>query len=378
VRRYQATMNPSRGAKAGFGFGMSWLSLVLTMLIVPVMVQAAAKIRLDDTRWVSIGAGLRGSVNIIENAASSGGGYSTDFAVNNARLYVNGQIFKGVLATLTTEIEEDEITAVRLFNGIARFEFTEVFKVWLGRLTAPSDRANLAGPFFLLNLDFPFVSAFPAVFAGQNDGLAVWGELFDKRFKYQLGAFNGVQGPPTLDDDVLFAARLVYNFLDPELGYWDASTYYGSKKILAVGVTVQFQKDAAGTVDNPENFTGFNIDILFEYPLTPGVVTLGGAFYNYDYGNNPLPGQTDGPAFYVQGGFLFAPKIGIGQFQPVFRVQHFHVDAPATTPDTTHYDFGLNYIIAGFDARVMFEYTRVDVSRGDDRNEIKILAQVQF
>ena len=115
----------------------------------------------------------------------------------------------------------------RLGHGSSQ---TDAFNVWLGRLLPPSDRANLDGPFYLLNLDFPFVSAFPAIFAGRDDGGAIWGELLDKHFKYQVGVFNGVRGKdsPNRKDSVLLAARLVYNFLDPEPGYYNASTYYGS------------------------------------------------------------------------------------------------------------------------------------------------------
>ena len=130
--------------------------------------------------------------------------------------------------------------------------------------------------------------------------------------------------------------------------------------------------------DNPEDFTGFNIDVLFDYPLPQGVVTLEGAFYVYDFGNEPLSSQTDGKAFYVQGGFLFPQQIGVGQFQPVFRVQHFEIDAPNTRSDTSRYDLGLNYIIRTFDARVMFEYSRVVIDGGEDLNEFHFLAQVQI
>lgn len=377
MRRYHTITNASTRTKGGAGGYRPWCGLIFMILILPVIGHAAVKISLDDTRWVSVGAGLRASVNFVEDAAPSGDHFSTDFTLNNARLYVNGQIFKGILATLTTEFDEDEET-VRLFNGILRFEFTEVFNVWLGRFTAPSDRANIQGPFYLLNLSFPFVSVYPAVFDGQSDGLAVWGTLLNQRLKYQVGAFDGVEGAPNFDDHPLFAVRLMYDFFDPEPGYYSASTYYGAKKILALGFSLQFQSDAAGMDDDPKDFTGFNIDVLFEYPLPQGVLTLESAFYLYDYDNEPLSSQTDGKAFYVQGGFLFPKKIGVGQFQPVFRVQHFEIDAPNSRPDTSRYDLGLNYIIRAFDARVMFEYSRVDIDGGDDRNEFHFLAQIQI
>ena len=379
-------MRPGAQLKPVTGIGslVRWSVLALVCLFLPVVAAAGAKLQIDETRWVSLGGGLRASANFIEDAAPSGSDYSKDFQLDNARLYVNGQIFKGILATFNTEFSETDSSRVRVLDGIVRFEFTDVFNVWLGRFLVPGDRSILDGPFYLLNLDFPIVSAFPSIFAGRDDGGAIWGELLDKHFKYQVGVFNGSRGKdsPNLKDNVLLAARLVYNFLDPEPGYYNASTYYGAKKILAVGTTVQYQGDAAGTAARPKDFVGFDVDVLFEYPLPAGVVTLEGGFYSYDYGNHPLGGLIDGQAYYGQAGFLFPQKIGIGQLQPVVRVQHFDVDVPGptagVTSDTTRANFGLNYIIAGHDAKVMLDFTRVFIDKGKDLNEVKLLVQVQY
>jgi len=149
-----------------------------------------------------------------------------------------------------------------------------------------------------------------------------------------------------------------------------------------VGATVQYQGDAAGTAARPKEFVGFDVDVLFEYPLAVGVFTLEGGFYNYDFGDQPVGGQIDGRAYYGQMGFLFPQKIGIGKFQPVFRFQHFDVQAagPAAgvNDDTSRANFGLNYVIDGHNARVMLDYTRVFIDKGNDHNEIKILVQVQY
>jgi len=39
----------------------------------------------------------------------------------------------------------------------------------------PSDRSNLSGPFFINGWDYPFVSNYPNVFEGRDDGVAYWG-----------------------------------------------------------------------------------------------------------------------------------------------------------------------------------------------------------
>lgn len=352
------------------------------------------KIHFDETRWISLGGGLRTSANFVENAAPNGD-FSKDFKVDDARLYVNAQLFQGVQVEFNTEINSNE-TNVRILDAIGKFEFTNWLKVWAGRLLTPSDRANLDGPFYQLLWDFPFVSAFPAIFAGRDDGGSIWGELFGSHFKYQLGIFQGQghqPGGPNVSDDKLFAARFVYNFLDPEPGYYNSSTYFGAKKVLALGVTVQHQGDASGTPTTRKDFTGEEVDLLFEYPLDIGVVTLEGAFYNFDYGNTPAalrpPGTLEGKAFYVQTGYLFPQKIGIGQFQPAFRVEHFDSEVTGSNDPAdhaqTHYDLGLNYIIKGHNAKVMLDYTRVQAKSqtptglvDQDHNEFKVGLQLQF
>ena len=53
---------------------------------------AGGTIKADDDKWISIGMGIRSSFNSLEGAA--GGHYSNDFKIDNARIYINGQIHK--------------------------------------------------------------------------------------------------------------------------------------------------------------------------------------------------------------------------------------------------------------------------------------------
>lgn len=342
------------------------------------------KLHFDETRWVSLGGGLRTSANFIEDAAPNGKAYSKEFKVDDARLYVNGQLFKGIQVELNTEISSDE-TNVRLLDAVGKFDLTSWLKVWGGRFLTPSDRANLNGPFYQLLWDFPFVSAFPAIFAGRDDGAALWGELFDGHLKYQAGVFRGRVGGPNTSDHKLVAGRLVYNFLDPEPGYYNSSTYFGAKKVLALGVAAQYQADAAGTPTARKDFTGQTVDLLFEYPLDFGVYTFESAFFNYDFGGRPNTlrpaGTLDGKAFYIQTAFLLPQTIGIGQLQPAFRVQYFDSDVTGSSNPSDlnqrRFNFDLNYIIRAHNAKVQLDYTRVQIEPRD-RHEVKLGLQLQF
>ena len=53
---------------------------------------AGATFKIDETKWISIGAGLRTSFSAIENGAR-GDKWTNDFNLDNLRLYLNAQLF---------------------------------------------------------------------------------------------------------------------------------------------------------------------------------------------------------------------------------------------------------------------------------------------
>ena len=97
-------------------------------------------------------------------------------------------------------------------------------------------------------------------FSRRDDGVAYWGEWIGQnggQLKWQVGVFNG-QGresagndwplapatSPNPNGDPTFTAHVLVNLLDPEPDYYNFSTYYGEKNILAIGFAVQTQQDA--------------------------------------------------------------------------------------------------------------------------------------
>ena len=339
------------------------------------LAQAGPTLKMDETKWVSVGAGLRASFSAVEDAAPGGDTYSKEWEVENIRLYLNGQIHKNIKLEFNTERDTD--SGVRILDVVAKFEFTDLFNVWIGRFLPPSDRSNLDGPFYLNTFDFPFVQAYPAIFAGRDDGAAVWGQVNGGTFKYQIGLFQGRDGGPNTSDNPLIAGRLTVNFWDPEPGYYNSSTYYGAKEVLAVGLVGMYQKDGAGTAQAPGNFTGWSIDLLMEKKLAGGgVVSLEGAYYSYDLDDRADASLTQGESYFVLASYLFPGKVALGQLQPQVRYQRFDRDVGGTRKRT---ELGLNYIIDGHNARVSFILFTEDPGAGlDDANGLKLGVQLQI
>ncbi len=100
------------------------LALVLGELLLGASeVRAGGKISIDETKWVSLGAGLRTSFGGTEDGAPNGHDWSTDFNINNARIYLGGQIHKYLKVEVNTECvfcDNGDLREFALLDAIAK------------------------------------------------------------------------------------------------------------------------------------------------------------------------------------------------------------------------------------------------------------------
>src|SRR5712692_2251245 len=288
-------------------------------------------------KLLSYGVGIRVAGGYTDAPTGAGMGLPT----LDVRPYISGQIAPWMKFSGNLDMGSD--AKIRVLDAVAQFEPTDLFNVWMGRFLPPSDRANLSGPYYQNAWNYPTtVNGFPSIYAGRADGAAVWGQVNKGQFKYQAGVFTVDPAVPI--GQAIYALRLVFNALDPEPGYYNSSTYYGAKDVLALGGTLQYKK----TIDplGDKKLLGFNLDLLFERHILADVLTLEGAYYNFDQGND-LGKQ--GWSFYALASWLFSTRVGPGRLQPMARYQHA---VPASGGDATKtIDGGLNYILDGHNAR---------------------------
>ncbi|MEK8090130.1 porin [Thermithiobacillus plumbiphilus] len=354
---------------------LSGTVLAILMAGISAPVQAGGILKIDDDHWISVGAGLRTNFTVAEDAAPSGADYSKDFDVDSVRLYVNGKMHRYIKFTFNTE-KAGELSDIRLLDAIAQFEFSDTANIWMGRFLPPTDRANLDGPYYLGTYDYPFVSAYPAILAGRDNGAAFWGQVGKGKFKYQVGAFEGRREGSNQGDNLLYSGRLVLNLWDPEPGYYNSSTYFGAANILAFGASMTYQKDGAGTEANPGNFRGLTLDALMDRKLPgDGVVTLEGAYYDYDLDDVPDPSLVQGDGYLAYAAYMFPQAIGIGKFQPHVRYQKLNPDSGT---DHERTDLGVNYVISGHDALISGIYSRDKFAGEEAANIFKLGVQLQY
>ena len=196
-------------------------ALLLLCVGLPTLAIAGAKIKVDDTRWFSIGLGFRSSFAVTEDGAPNGSDPSSGVSFDNMRLYTAAKVHKNVTLEFNTERSIgtngfDNDHRIRVLDAVAKFSF-KGFDLWAGRFLPPSDRSNLDGPFYLNSYDFPIVQAYPAIFAGRDNGVAIMKEYAGGKFKWSYGLFEGRTNTtngdtnPDQADNLLHAARVTYN-----------------------------------------------------------------------------------------------------------------------------------------------------------------------
>jgi hypothetical protein len=350
--------------------------------------QAGATFKIDDTKWISIGAGLRTSFNATEKG-TPGGTWSNNFSLDNIRLYINAQVWDWIKLEFNTDCQTcSDGGEIRVLDAIAKIEPDPMGNFWIGRMLVPAERREMNGPFYsaVYNM-FRFGTPFePSDYSltitsngnaagsyGRDDGATLWGAFIDKRLQYAVGFFRGLRNGANQDGNILYAQRVAYNILDVEKnpGYYTSGTYYGKGgNILTLGFSNQYQTDGAGTVDDPGDFRGTTFDVLYEQNLdggNAGTLTFNGEYKNYGisgYGlasrQSQVPGFDlfEGNAFDVSGMYLFPEKFYYGQFQPYLR----YVEAmPINSSDRNNWEAGLNYIIDGHNAKVSLSYSYTDM-----------------
>ena len=344
--------------------------------------RAGATVNIGPDQSVSIGFGMRASYTNAEHGAPDGS-RSNDFNLDSARIYLGASLNKQIKGMFNTEWDGDKI---RVLDAVGEFALSPELNVWAGRLLSPSDRANMAGPYYSLGGGYwaGVASRYGyngGIFRGRDDGVVVWGNLLDGKLGYSAGAFEGhTFGIGSLtqsaakaagikaSDDPMFAGRLQYDFWDAEPGYYGTGNYLGTKDILAVGIAARAQKDGVLLPSAVGDYRSWNVDFLLEKPLAgAGAVSLEAAWYDYDTDN--IIKSEQGKAWLVGAGYI------VNSLQPFVRYQKFAAD---TGIDTRQGDVGVNYVIDGYNAQLAALYSRTTVTNVPNQSKFAVTLQLQY
>jgi len=382
----------------------------------------------DDDKYISLGMGIRTSFTSAEDRSAggaqsfgpTGGQWNNSFAVDNARVYINGGIHKYVKFTFNTEcfncsvglggVAQNSNTGgapgggggqfngnsnMGLIDAIGKFEFSRTINFWVGRTLVPTERGELNGPFYHQVYDgfrTPFnQSDISGGFGrggagafGRDNGVVFFGKVdpMGTHVLYALSVFTGLQSAggygPNQRSTLKYAGRLQWNLLADEQannpGYYTAGGYYGAYgDVLALAVSGEYQNQGVGSFANPSPYKTFIADILYEKVLTDmGVFTFNAEYKRYwtqslaAYSDADCFCMFNGTSFTTYALYLFPQEIGIGRFQPYVRYTYLN-SVYEDGGGQDEYEGGLNYVISGFNARLS-AFWRHDSGNAGPRN----------
>jgi len=320
-------------------------SLLLPLLFLGLSPQSRAQIDLGP---ITVGAGLQTS---FDHSAPTGGSSADTFALDHARIYINGPVYEDIKFMFNTDYDSTT-NKIGILDAVAQISIAPEFNIWAGRFLPPSDRANLYGPFYAHEWNVftdGIQDGYPSVFQGRDNGVVYWGD-FAKKIKVSAGAFDGKSASG--DPKVLVAARIQIDFWDPEAGYYLNGTYYGDKNLLAIGGATQVQSGR----------TASTVDFLLEKKvLNGGAFTIESEYSNYNRLGGYEAAYAKSQGAYGLGSFLFPKVVPIGKFKGKFEILGKYAKAEYTHGTTANFDqktaeVNFNYVIKQFNARVMSFY----------------------
>ncbi len=386
-----------------------WLSLAVAgSLAVPLTAQAGAKIKITDDSSIDLGFRLQ-SFYLKNDSSFVSPRDENEFRVRRARIRLKGNVTKYFSMFLQTEFSKEGTAStadMRLIDAYTTIKPFTWFQINAGELMAPASRQNTTSSGALMAWDrvtqnnktltwgTRSVGALQtrtlgftnAGLKGEVDvrdlGVTLFGsESFGDALhgKYYIGVYQGAR--TEFDDSQRYAGRIQINLMDPEPGYFNASTYLGKKQTIGIGAAFDRQNDVARDVNgNAIDYKWYSLDVFTDYPLGPGSVTLEAGYNNLDLDDggilvdssgNSLSSvsakQSQGDGYYVQGGYYIAGLGGVtGGWQPWFEYETWDADVKAGGYDS--YRVGLSYYFKGHNANVKVGYERISPDGSSDPN----------
>ena len=286
---------------------------------------------------------------------------------------------------------------VEVIDANVQLQLTPEIAIWAGRFLPPSDRANMAGPYYSSGGGGGYWANISSRYGwnggviGRDDGVAVVTSFLEDKVAISFGAFEGAnlfrysgvddQGENSTaastlgaDDNPMYAGRVQVAFWDSEPGYYGTGNYFGAKDILTVGLSAKHKSDGVISTTAVGDYSNYSIDFLMEKKnVGPGTISLEAAYYDYD--TDGVFSSEEGDAYYAGAGYLFNKQIGWGKFMPFARYQEFDAD---DNIKTERMDFGVNYVMAAYNALISAEYQKTEVTGATDTDDVLISMQYQF
>jgi Phosphate-selective porin O and P len=308
----------------------------------------------------------------------STGGYSKNLFIRRIRLIVGGQITKQVFFFFQTENSRLGLAAAtgtktlnagfQTIDAVAEWRISKPFNIWGGLIYLPTSREALKGSSaeFMLDVSTYAYTATTALAGtgGRDTGVMARGYFLGDHLEYRAGGFQGLRLAGSRND-MRKIARLQYNFFDTEVynlpSY--AGSYFGTKKIVALGAAYDAQHD----------YRGHTADLYADIPTAFGSA-LGTATYQQLDGGKFVTTLPKSNIFVVDGGVFFkGSKLG-----PWARYEKRDFTGANSSKSEKREYIGLNYYLMGNNFNIKTMVGRVTPAVGKKTNQVTVQLQMAY
>ena len=350
-----------------------WTAAAVTLVLLLAAVapaDAQVVIKVNEDTFFKLGLLLQAQGDAQQDFVT--GSYAQNVYVRRIRLLLGGQIGPNVtffvetdspnLGKSTTPGTKNSQPSMYLQDAYVEWKINDKFALDAGLMLMSVSRNGLQSAASLMPVDYgPYSFAASGATqsnVGRDTGLQAKGYLFNKKLEYRAGVSQGMRDTP--NRELRYTARVMYNFFEPETGFFYTGTYLGKKKVVAIG----------GGYEHQHEYQAYAADFFLDIPLKHGAVTTQVDLMHFD-GGNFLKSLKDQDSALFEAGFL----IGKTNLQPVVQLTQRNY-ADDGSPDETRYGAGINYFIKGHNANVKAIFHRNAIDGIDPANQFTL--QFQF
>jgi hypothetical protein len=334
-----------------------------------------AQIKIGDNMNMRFGFLIQPQADFLE---LSTGGYSKNLLVRRIRFIVGGQLAKNVFFFYQTENSRLGLAAAngtktlgagfQTIDAVAEWRIAKPFNIWAGLIYLPTTRESLkaSSSEYMLDVSTYAYTATTALAGtgGRDTGIMARGYFLGDHLEYRAGGFQGLRLAGSRND-LRKVARLQYNFFDTEVYNMPSfpGSYFGTKKILALGAAYDAQHD----------YRGHTADLYADIPTAFGSA-LGTATYQMLDGGKFVTALPKSTIKVVDGGVFFkGSKLG-----PWARFEKRDFAGVNSSKSEKREYIGLNYYLMGNNFNIKTMVGRVTPAVGNKTNEVTVQLQMAF
>lgn len=354
------------------GSGLGVLALAIATAIAAARADGQAVLKVNDDVSFKFGVLLQGQADWLESSTAED--WQQNLLLRRVRLIVGGSVAKNVSFFIDTDSPNIGKTVGGTKTGTSMI-IQDAFLSWklADELTIDGGLAltgaahnSLQGATTLLPIDY---GAYSFLFSGptqnvvgRDTGFQLRGYPFAQKLEYRVGVWAG-QRDSASKQSFRTTARLQYNFLEADTGFFYSGTSLGKKKILALGVGCDAQKD----------YKSWAGDVYVDLPVgNAGAVSGQLDWIRYDGGETftNLPKQD---VIYAEGGFF----IKSAKLMPFFVYGNKNVSG-TEAGDESRWSVGLGYMAFGHNLNLKAAYGKIDPKNGKSVDQFTIQLQAFY